>query len=53
MMDIQIIELENGGFAYKVGGVYQETNPETAGNALMTEAEANAFALVVAARLGV
>lgn len=49
---IEIIDLENGGFAYRVEGIYQETNPDKEGNVLMTEAEANEKAAILAARLG-
>lgn len=49
-MDIEIFEI-NGGFGYRVGGVYQEFNPYEADNVPMTEEQARQFAEEVALRI--
>jgi hypothetical protein len=51
-MEQEVFELEDGRWAYRVGGVYQEWHPEREGYSPMTEEEARQMAAVVAARMG-
>jgi hypothetical protein len=50
-MAIELIEVSPGQWAYRVGGVYQEFDPDEAGYVPMTEARARACAEAVRDRL--
>lgn len=50
-MEIEVFEVALGQWAYRVGGVYQEWNPDCSGFVPMSQAEATACAAGVAARL--
>jgi len=49
-MEIEIIELPHG-FGYRVGGVYQEFDPEQEGFTPMTRERAEEMAAIIAERL--
>ena len=51
-MDIELIEISPGQWAYRVGGVYQEADPDLSGNVPMDRARAEACASVVAQQFG-
>lgn len=50
MYEIEIFEVE-GGFGYRVGGVYQEFHPNKEGLVPMTQEEAETLAAEVLQRL--
>lgn len=50
-MDIELIEVADGQWAYRVAGGYQEWHPDCAGMVPMDQATAQACAAVVAARM--
>lgn len=49
---IEVFEIEEGRYGYRVGGVYQEWTPGTDGYVPMTKEQAEQFAAEVAARIG-
>lgn len=49
-MDIELIE-ESWGWAYRVGGVFQEYDPDCEGFVPMTKERAEEMAIVIKARL--
>lgn len=48
---IEVYEVENGRWVYKVERVIQEWHPEKDGNVPMTEEEANYFSSVIYERM--
>lgn len=50
-MEIEIFQLEHGGFGYRVGGIYQEYDPDISGFIPMTEDRAIECAEIIRNRL--
>ena len=50
-MMIEVFQISENSWGYRVGGIYQEFHPEKDGFVPMTEEEARNLALVVQARI--